>query len=166
MISMEEIFHLTDKLYFLVGSGISCNPPSCLPSENSFTKMLIKHLIPKELVRGKEVTFLYIISEFVDFNREEMRIDKDFLRFEALMGIIQRFNPELQVLNIYTKYQTPNLNHYFLAEMVLKGHNVLTTNFDSLIEYTLLESDYTFIKQIDLQVWRDRGQKKVEMRMN
>jgi len=63
----------------------------------------------------------------------------DNLRFESLMGIIQDFYDEnLKILEYYNLPKSPNLQHYFIAHMITKGKQVITTNYDSLIEHALI----------------------------
>ncbi|MFX1534249.1 MAG: tetratricopeptide repeat protein [Promethearchaeota archaeon] len=132
-INLETLFRPQHKFSFLAGSGISLDPPSCLPSGYHFTKALLETLIPSEEHSN--------VLKLMDPERPGMRDPGDFLRFEQLMEYLQRwYDPELRVLDGYATCKTPNLNHQFLAQMLTRGHTIFTTNFDSLIEYAFLEA--------------------------
>jgi tetratricopeptide (TPR) repeat protein len=124
----ESIYNLrnaiesTKRLVFLVGAGISFEPPSylttwpqsgCIKAITSIDLDTVKKL--REAVRP-EVFFqvLYNITG-----------KKALIPLEVL-------NPV--TLNSEEKLAAPNILHFFLAEMIHKGHIVLTTNFDNLIE--------------------------------
>ncbi len=131
-ITLESLFRPRDKFCFLAGSGISLDSPSSLPTGYQFTRALIRRLIPEEERDN--------ILELMNPKREGMKNSEDFLRFEGFMEILRWFDVNLHVLDIYIEQTTPNLNHLFLAQMLNLGHSILTTNFDSLIEYAILES--------------------------
>ncbi|MFX0091495.1 MAG: tetratricopeptide repeat protein [Candidatus Hodarchaeota archaeon] len=131
-ITLETLFRTEGKFCFLAGSGISVDPPSNLPTGYQFTQAVLERLIP--LQRRTEIINL------TNPNRRGMRNSNDFLRFEQLIEYLQRwFDPQLRILKCFAECQTPNLNHLFLAQMILGGHTVFTTNFDNLIEYALME---------------------------
>ena len=131
-ITLETLFRPQDKFCFLAGSGISLDPPSCLPTAYQFTQALLERLIPQQ----ERSNILALINP----EREGMQDPGDFLRFYQLMEYLQRwYDPDLLHLDGFMECTTPNFNHLFLAQMLTQGHPVLTTNFDSLIEYALLE---------------------------
>ena len=106
---------------FLVGAGCSVDAPSCLPAGRAAMKAIIEYAC-------------------VDSEKAKILNLKE-LRFEQLVEIIRdRLDPELKIIDYYGQCDQPNLQHFFLAEMIKKGHIVLTTNFDHLIEYALLKS--------------------------
>ncbi|MFW9995947.1 MAG: tetratricopeptide repeat protein [Candidatus Odinarchaeota archaeon] len=131
-LTLESIFQSKDSLCFLAGSGISLDPPSCLPTGYQFTKAVLERLIPEE----ERQTVLSLM----DPEREGMRDPGDFLRFEQLMEYMQGYDLSLSILNCFADITAPNFNHLFLARMITKGYPVLTTNFDSLIEHALMQS--------------------------
>lgn len=45
---------------------------------------------------------------------------------------------DLKCIKYYSLCDKPNIIHYFLATMINRGHFVITTNFDCLIEYALI----------------------------
>ncbi|MFX1255343.1 MAG: tetratricopeptide repeat protein [Promethearchaeota archaeon] len=132
-VTLEKLFSPETTFCFLAGSGISLDPPSCLPTGYQFTKALLERLIPEE----QRTNILALMNP----DREGMRNPSDFLRFEQLMGYLHKdYDRELRVLDGYAQCKAPNFNHLFLAQMLTQGHAVLTTNFDSLIEYALLKA--------------------------
>lgn len=119
-ITAKDLFSNQRKLTFLVGAGCSIDPPSCLPS-------------------GREM-----IEALINYSCDESEIDEILklknLRFEQLIEIISnRLDPHLKIIGYYGICDKPNLQHFFLAEMIKRGHFVMTTNFDYLIEYALLQ---------------------------
>lgn len=113
-----ELAHLLksgEKLTFLVGAGVSCDPPSNLASARDVMKGLIQygcaHDSITEILQYPKLRYEYLVQEFRD-----------------------TYDPDLLFMEYYGEYHTPNLNHLFLAQMVEQGHSVMTTNFDTLIE--------------------------------
>lgn len=119
--SFSDFINNEHNLIFLVGAGCSIDPPSCLPAGRSMIKSILKFCCAEnELVRLLKL--------------------KD-LRFEMLVEIFQDYiDRDLKVIEFYAQCKKPNLQHHFLADMIKKGHIVMTTNFDNLIEIALLES--------------------------
>src|SRR5271157_140817 len=107
-----------EKFTFLVGAGISMNPPSSLPSARLLCKTLFDFLGPL-----KDFEDLHAIKE---------------LRYEKIMERIKEyFDPGLDFLDYFALMDIPNRIHLFLAACIIRGMNVLTTNFDFLIEWSL-----------------------------
>ncbi|MFX1295888.1 MAG: tetratricopeptide repeat protein [Promethearchaeota archaeon] len=121
-LDIKELLTGDDKLTFLVGAGCSIDSPSCMPT-------------------GPEM-----IEAIVRFSCTKSEIEKilklDGLRFEALVEIFRdNLDKNLKLIEYYALCDKPNIQHFFLAEMLKKGHFVMTTNFDFLIEHALIESD-------------------------
>lgn len=109
------------ELTFLVGAGCSVDPPSCLPAGRAMMDALIDYTCAESEI-------------------EKIKKLKE-LRFEKLVEILsERLDPQLKVIDFYGLCDTPNLQHFFLAEMMRQGQFILTTNFDFLIEYALEQS--------------------------
>ncbi|MFX0072961.1 MAG: tetratricopeptide repeat protein, partial [Candidatus Hermodarchaeota archaeon] len=109
-----------ERLTFLIGAGCSVDAPSCLPAGRAMIETIIKYTCEKS-----EIEKILNISE---------------LRFEQLVEIVRdRLDPELKIIDYYGQCDKPNLQHFFLAEMLKRGHFVMTTNFDYLIEYAIIE---------------------------
>jgi len=110
-----------EKLTFLVGAGCSMDPPSCLAAGRPMMDAIIDYMCAE--------------SEIEEIKKLEQ------LRFEGLMEILRDVvDPKLKVIDYYGLSDKPNIQHFFLAEMLKKGHFVLTTNFDFLIDYALKQS--------------------------
>ncbi|TFG20496.1 MAG: tetratricopeptide repeat protein [Promethearchaeota archaeon] len=110
-----------EQLVFIVGAGCSVDPPSCLPAGREMMEAIINYTCAKS-----EIEKILNLKE---------------LRFEQLVEIIRNnLDTELSLINYYGLCNRPNLQHFFLAEMIKKGHFVITTNFDFLIEYALKQS--------------------------
>ncbi len=120
-VTLKEILE-NENLTFLVGAGSSLDPPSCLATAKSMMKAILLYACPK-----KEVSKLYRL------------VNKRKIRFEQLIEIIRdHMDNELKIIEYYDQSTNPNKQHYFYAKMILKGHFVMTTNFDSLIEHALI----------------------------
>ena len=77
------------------------------------------------------------------------------------------------MIDYFEQCKNPNPQHFFFAEMINKGQYVMTTNFDFLIEYALIQSEALkneiipvitesdFRKYSNPQVWLSKGKKLV-----
>ena len=91
------------NLIFLVGAGCSIDPPSCLPAGRSMIKSILKFCCD-------------------DIELERLLMFED-LRFEVLVELFQDYiDRDLKVIEFYTQCKKPNLQHFFLADMIKKGH--------------------------------------------
>ncbi|GAG83800.1 unnamed protein product, partial [marine sediment metagenome] len=78
------------------------------------------------------------------------------LSFETLLGIIHNsLNDNFEFLDFYLESDKPNIEHFFLADMIKKGHYLATANFDFLIEHALLQTQYPKKKIIPVITERD-----------
>ncbi|MFX1536716.1 MAG: tetratricopeptide repeat protein [Promethearchaeota archaeon] len=122
-LDVKELFTSGEPLTFLVGAGISIEPPSALQSA------------------------WQIMEAILQFGAVEKEVEKLLkmpnLRFEYLIGLFKnQFDEDLIFLNYFEEATEPNIIHKFLARMVQEGHFVMTTNFDSLIERAIgLDND-------------------------
>ncbi|MFX1238613.1 MAG: tetratricopeptide repeat protein [Promethearchaeota archaeon] len=120
-LTIKDLFTNEARLTFLVGAGCSVDAPSCLPAGRPMMEAIIN----------------YACAE----SEREKILKLEDLRFEQLVEIVRdNLDPELKIIDYYGQCDTPNLQHFFLAGMIKKGHFVMTTNFDFLIEYALLQS--------------------------
>lgn len=118
--NLIKLLRESKKLTFLVGAGCSVDLPSNLSTAKSMMKAIIEYSCPKS-----EIQKILNINE---------------LRFEELVELFRNIiDPDLTILDYYGNCSKPNLQHMFLAQMIKKGNFVITTNFDSLIEYALLK---------------------------
>ena len=115
---IEKIFNKTTKYAFLVGAGISLNPPSNLKTAKEIVKEIVKYCAPEEEV--------------------ETILNLDKLRYESIIEYIQLiYDEDLSFMDYFEYFSEPNLMHYFLSNLIKKKHHVITTNFDYLIENAL-----------------------------
>ncbi|MBD3350408.1 MAG: tetratricopeptide repeat protein [Candidatus Lokiarchaeota archaeon] len=124
-LDLEKILESDESLTFLAGAGISIDPPSNLPSARRIMRDIIRF-------------------SCVDESLEDLLSDESInnMQFESILQIFQEIiDPELKIMEYYGKAKSPNVIHHFLVDMMLKGHIVMTTNFDYLIEYALIEAD-------------------------
>ena len=118
--TINEIIGNDEELVFLVGSGSSTDSPSNLDDCNTLKQHIIN----------------YVCAE----SEIEQLIQLHELKFETLIGILcNQIDPKLDILDYYELCTSPNFQHFFLASMIKKGHTVLTTNLDFLIEQALLQ---------------------------
>lgn len=117
---VKNFMHKDAKLTFLAGAGCSVDPPSCLPTGRTMMNEIIKYTCAESEVK------------------KIMKINT--LRFEELVEIVHNYlDKDLKIIEYYGECEKPNIIHFFLAEMIQKGHFVITTNFDSLIERALCQ---------------------------
>ncbi|MFX1446177.1 MAG: tetratricopeptide repeat protein [Promethearchaeota archaeon] len=120
-LTIKDLITPKAKLTFLVGAGCSVDAPSCLPAGKSMMEAIIN--------------FVCADSEI------EKILKLEDLRFEQLVEIVRdHLDNELKVIDYYGQCDKPNIQHFFLVEMIKNGHFVMTTNFDFLIEYALQQS--------------------------
>jgi tetratricopeptide (TPR) repeat protein len=120
--TFDELFNEERKLTFLIGAGCSIDPPSCLPAGKKMMEAIIKFSCGES-----EIENILNLSN---------------LRFEQLVEVVrEHLDSDLKLIDYYGKCDKPNRQHLFIAEMLLKGHFVITTNFDYLIEHALLQLD-------------------------
>ena len=120
-LNINEFISEEEKLTFLVGAGASTESPSLLPAASETIKTLIEFSCSKS-----EIDNILKIQD---------------LPFENLAGIILESLDDVKFLDFYQESDKPNIAHFVLAEMMKKGHFIITTNFDPLLEYALLQSD-------------------------
>jgi len=126
-------------LIFLVGAGISSDKPSWLPTAIPFIKPVLSALTKPS-----------IADAFYPSNRKRQGIVTPPPRFEFTCQLIKDYlDPKLELLECYASNNSskkdgtieitefnpkPNFTHFALADFLLAGHYVFTTNFDNLIE--------------------------------
>ncbi len=117
-LDFKELFSENRLCTFLVGAGISMDPPSSVPSARMFVNELFKYYAPEEEIEN--------LSSL------------DTLRYEFLVEKVQNlFDKELKFLDYLSEVKEPNAIHIFLASMIMRYNCVITTNFDYLIEFAL-----------------------------
>jgi NAD-dependent SIR2 family protein deacetylase len=117
-LSIMDLITPDSKLTFLAGAGCSIDPPSCLPAGRVMMDAIIEYMCAESEI-------------------EEIKKLKN-LRFEALVEIVRdQLDKDLKIIDFYGLCDKPNIQHFFLADMIIKGNFVITTNFDFLIEHAL-----------------------------
>lgn len=112
---INKYFTKNENLTFLVGAGISVEPPSCVASARKMMDAILHY--------GAAPDSINKISEIKS------------LRYEYLIQLFQEmYDPQLQIMEYYEEIQNTNIIHKFLARMIEKKKIVITTNFDNLIE--------------------------------
>lgn len=119
-ITLNDLLPKGEQLTFLVGAGCSVDAPSCLPAGRPMMNAIINHVTAE--------------------SEHEKLAKLQEIRFESLVEIVRdNLDPELKIIDYYTQCDKPNLQHFFLASMIERGHFVMTTNFDLLIEHAMLQ---------------------------
>ena len=120
-LSIKDLFTPVAKLTFLAGAGVSVDPPSSLPAGRKMMDVFIKYTCTESEIKRIK--------------------DLEDLHFESLIESVRHYiDPSLKFFDYYGACDKPNLNHFFFAEMIKKGHFVMTANLDFLIEYALKQS--------------------------
>ncbi|MFX0063625.1 MAG: tetratricopeptide repeat protein [Candidatus Hermodarchaeota archaeon] len=116
-LELSKIFR--DGQYaFLVGAGISRDAPAYLESAKEFSEVLIDYFSPP--------------TEKSDLLK--------LLRYELIIQVLyEAIDRDFHFLDYLESKITPNLIHFFLANVIAKKNFVITTNFDFFIEYALLK---------------------------
>lgn len=121
-LDLIRILSENQNLSFLVGAGCSIDSPSCLPSGKQMMRSLIEYFC----INSKKEILYKLIKE-------------NMIRFEALIESIQiRIDRDMKIIEYYDQCNSPNTQHFFIAEQIKKGNIIMTTNFDHLIEKALL----------------------------
>ncbi|OLS15670.1 MAG: hypothetical protein RBG13Loki_0705 [Promethearchaeota archaeon CR_4] len=116
---LKEIFSQGQQFVFLAGAGTSMDSPAKIPSALEIIKLMLESYAPAQEIEGL--------------------IANPHLRYELAIEWIQRyFDRDLTFLDYFDTAILPNSNHFFLAQALMEGHFVVTTNFDFLIERALL----------------------------
>jgi tetratricopeptide (TPR) repeat protein len=116
-----------DSHVFLVGAGISIDPPSHIPPAAPICDFLMQWLSGGD-------------NDVYERLRERSRPGNshnpyDFVRFESLIHRIAQVDPGITTqLALLETYGFPNAHHIFLAMALRGGASVITTNFDNRIE--------------------------------
>ncbi len=119
---LKVFLNESQKSNIIVGAGCSIDPPSSIPNTNKLMEEIIKFTCAKSEI--------------------ENILEIEGLRFEILLEIIRSLiDDELKILGYLEKCDKPNIIHFCLSEMIYRGFNVITTNFDFLIEHAIIQSN-------------------------
>lgn len=116
---LEILFNSSKKYTFLVGAGASIDKPSCLSSADEIKSAILKFYLPSD---------------------EYKKISKIArLPYELVIQMFQwTIDTQHQLNKYFNSAIQPNLIHGLIAEMIINKHYAVTTNFDNLIEYALI----------------------------
>ncbi|MFX1574720.1 MAG: tetratricopeptide repeat protein [Promethearchaeota archaeon] len=121
-LTLKELLEEGQNFNIIAGAGCSVGEPSNLPTSNKMMEEIINFTCAKSEI--------------------ENILKIEGLRFEILLEIIRSLlDNELKILEYLEECDKPNNIHFFLAEMILRGYNVITTNFDFLIEHAIIQSN-------------------------
>ena len=149
-VNLRDILDSPENLVFLIGAGVSMNPPSQLPSARSISKTLLEYLIP---------------PKYVDFisNHEGLRYE------EIIEHVMNNFDKELRFMEYFNFCRSPNIIHFLLANCLVNKSSIITTNFDYLTEWALHDSlNETTRSRIQLVITKEdfekieNAQKKID----
>ncbi|MFX1390023.1 MAG: tetratricopeptide repeat protein [Promethearchaeota archaeon] len=147
-ITIKDLFSEKRLYTYLVGAGISMDPPSSVPSARMFVRELFKYYAPEDEI--------------------EKLLSLNSLRYEFLVEKVQNlFDKELKFLDYLDRIKEPNAIHIFLANMIMRYNYVITTNFDYLIEMALKKklsmfpAFHEYHKKVMVIVKKEDYQKKV-----
>ncbi|MFX1536957.1 MAG: tetratricopeptide repeat protein, partial [Promethearchaeota archaeon] len=114
-LDLKALLMSGEPITFLVGAGISIDPPSGLLSAWKMMEDIVRFGGSPEAV--------------------EKIMSIENLRYEYLIELFRDYyDKELKLLKYFEEATQPNVIHRFLAQQIRKGQFVMTTNFDTLIE--------------------------------
>lgn len=142
---LESVISPDDRLVFFIGAGISFPYPSCLPTASQILRQVFhfifeldKQDICEILQVSAEITEaeayarlcrdLLLIPDEVPDNRCFLPFEPTFQALHDVLGF-----PVIRFVDLLNRGK-PNLHHKMLAYALIKGHTVITTNFDKHIE--------------------------------
>ncbi len=117
-LKIKNLIGNDEKLTFLIGAGCSVDAPSNVPDSNKIKRELIKNFCAESEIEN--------ILKIED------------LGLDHLLSIIcNSLDEDHKIFDFFGLFDQPNLQHFFLADLIKEGHLVMTTNFDFLIEGAL-----------------------------
>lgn len=126
---LSNLFEINPaEIVFLCGAGISLDYPSKLPTVYKFVIDSLKESnISGEII--KKVDTQFWLTNY---------------RFESLIDQIHKVvDKNMAVTNLFNS-QTYNHIHSFLAQMLMKGSSIITTNFDTCIENVIFKNKINY----------------------
>lgn len=123
------------KLIILAGAGVSIAPPAKLPSGKALTEYYLESCIGKELTneimqRWRKLNeIIYKINGF----------ESSLIRLEFIIGCMDEVDIEFKYNQLIAGFKqfvnvNPNINHFYLAQLLKRGCKIITPNFDCGIE--------------------------------
>lgn len=161
------------KTIFWVGSGVSIDPPTGLPSGPSLTETLIKSALGPQWGQLYLDSWRELSGVISDITRDKLfhqyAIEAPVPRLEFLINCIDDVDIELQRARFtnnrmidsfeYINNYPPNQLHALLAEIFLAGAIIVTPNFDTCIERMLSPdlSDFTLGDHYGVPSYQNRN---------
>jgi SIR2-like domain len=120
------------QMCILAGAGISLPAPSSFPT----AAPVLRHVL-RDLANGYATSDAYLSA--LDLPPVNPRMEWEYMRFEFVMDRLALYDPKESFLReVYSRLDArPNSYHIWLANMLSLGANVITTNFDLMIEHAL-----------------------------
>jgi hypothetical protein len=119
-LKIKDLLGKGNLLAFLIGSGCSVDTPSNVPDGNKIKEELIKYFCAESEI--------------------ENILKIEGLKLEYILAtIFDSLGDKVEIFDYFELFDKPNIQHFFLADCIKKGHYLMTTNFDFLIENALLE---------------------------
>ncbi len=116
---MGDVFPAGEKYAFLVCTGVSMYPPSSIPPIRDVARVLLEFCVPADEMAA--------VSSL-----EGMNLGSIIKQFNAML------DPEMRFAEYFGLPAVPNPVHSFLARAAKAGHTIITTNYDSLIERSMI----------------------------
>ncbi|MBN2154328.1 MAG: tetratricopeptide repeat protein, partial [Candidatus Lokiarchaeota archaeon] len=116
---MGDVFPAGEKYAFLACAGVSMYPPSSIPPIRDIARALLEYFVPADEMN--EV-----------FSLEGIDLGTIVKQFKSML------DPGLKLAEYFDLPAVPNPVHAFLARAAKAGHAVITTNYDSLIERSMV----------------------------
>ncbi|MBD3353174.1 MAG: tetratricopeptide repeat protein [Candidatus Lokiarchaeota archaeon] len=118
---LRDLFSPNKRYTIIAGAGISMDEPSCLLSARQIVGYLIDACCPPE--------------------EKNSIMALDGLRYELVIEAIKKiYDPELNFMNFFDFFEKPNINHHLCAAIIIQElGDVITTNFDYLIELAAMD---------------------------
>ena len=134
LISMIKSISL-DRMLFFVGSGISLESPSCLPTGNQLAQFIL------DISTNCGGTFKNIWNE-VTAKIDESSVCTNYPRLESIAACVMNteiyvnIHEKLNFIDGFSSFQDApfNHNHALLAIFMHHGATIITTNFDLCIQ--------------------------------
>ncbi len=116
---MGDVFPAGEKYAFLVCAGVSMYPPSSIPPIRDVAMVLLENCVPVDEIGAAS-------------SLEGMNLGSILKQFRSML------DPEMKFAEYFNLPAVPNPVHAFLARAAKAGHTVITTNYDSLIERSMV----------------------------
>ena len=154
----------TGRVAFFVGAGISHPHPSHLPLAGQVAEAIVRNMyrsssFMKKVAHSKSRRFM---SEN-DLIRMLLCSPGHVLRFECLMQLVLDTVSDSPLLSVF-HCRLPNYYHRFMAEVLSLGNQVVTVNFDTLIETAFSGDGRLRVSTVD-RLPRDRSRKSAKSRI-